>query len=52
MVATVPLWKTSGETSCTVATTQVGEWGHSGSNHLPPCLAFQRTWKHILSTDR
>lgn len=32
MVATVLLWKASGETSCAVATIQVGEQGHSGSN--------------------
>lgn len=32
MVATVLLWKASGETSCAVATIQVGERGHSGSN--------------------
>lgn len=55
MVATLLLWKTRGETFCTVAMIQVGEWAHSGSmplsNPLPPCLAFQRIWKHILPTD-
>lgn len=32
MVAAVLLWKASGETSCAVATNQVGDRGHPGSS--------------------
>lgn len=32
MVAAILLWKASGETSCAVATIQVGDRGHPGSS--------------------
>lgn len=44
MVATVLLWKTGGETSCTVAAIQVGECGHSGSSASHSPITCPHAW--------